>query len=149
MGEEMKKVEANLNETLAEKLESNLKYIEEENMKTQESIEKEAAECRILFDQQQNVQGGLNKTLETLKIKGEDLEALQGTLKVQLENIEKTSKDNSNPMEENVKQFEIRLESLTEKVNHFMQNVMVVRSLPQKVMHLQKKISDLEEKYKS
>eukprot|EP00092_Neocalanus_flemingeri_P085043 GFUD01106935.1.p1 GENE.GFUD01106935.1~~GFUD01106935.1.p1 ORF type:complete len:238 (-),score=74.55 GFUD01106935.1:29-742(-) len=45
--------------------------------------------------------------------------------------------------------FESRIDTLTKKVNHFVQNVMVVRSLPQKVMIMQKKLAEIEEKINS
>ena len=44
--------------------------------------------------------------------------------------------------------LESRVDSLTEKVNNFVQNVMTVRSLPQKVMDMQNKLNRLEEKIK-
>ena len=44
--------------------------------------------------------------------------------------------------------LESRVDSLTEKVNNFVQNVMIVRSLPQKVMDMQIKLNRLEEKSK-
>ena len=42
--------------------------------------------------------------------------------------------------------FESRIDTLTDKVNHFVQNVMVVRSLPQKVMVMQMKLAEMEKK---
>jgi type IV secretory pathway VirJ component len=44
--------------------------------------------------------------------------------------------------------LESRVDSLTEKVNNFVQNVMIVRSLPQKVMNIQNNLNRLEEKLK-
>ena len=44
--------------------------------------------------------------------------------------------------------LESRVDSLTEKVNNFVKNVMIVRSLPQKVMEMQKKLYRLEQNIK-
>ena len=45
--------------------------------------------------------------------------------------------------------LESHLDTLTEKVNHFVQNMMVVRSLPQKVMIMQRKLAELDQKIES
>ena len=45
--------------------------------------------------------------------------------------------------------LESRVDSLTEKVNNFVQNVMIVRSLPQKVMFMQKRLKKIEQNIKS
>ena len=46
---------------------------------------------------------------------------------------------------ENLSVLESRVDSLTEKLNNFVQNVMIVRSLPPKVMNMQKKPNRLEQ----
>ena len=46
----------------------------------------------------------------------------------------------------NVIDFDSSVDSLTEKVNNFVQNLMNLRSLPQKVMDMQKKLNKLESK---
>ena len=49
---------------------------------------------------------------------------------------------------EDLSVLESRVDSLTEKVNNFVQNVMIVRSLPLKVMNMQKKLNRLEQNIK-
>ena len=44
--------------------------------------------------------------------------------------------------------LEYRIDSLTEKVNNFVKNVMIVRSLPKKVMDIQKILNSLEQNIK-
>ena len=46
---------------------------------------------------------------------------------------------------EDLSVLETRVDSLTEKVNNFVQNIMIVRSLPLKVMNMQKKLNRLEQ----
>ena len=49
---------------------------------------------------------------------------------------------------QNLSDLESCVDSLTEKVNNFVKNVMIVRSLPQKVMEMQKKLNRLEQNIK-
>jgi type III secretory pathway component EscV len=94
-----------------------------------------------------NIMDSFEQRATKLGIENEEIE--KNISNLGQNNLSSSVFSNGNENVVKVTEFESRLDTLTEKVNHFVQNVMVVRSLPQKVMIMQRKLAELEQKIKS
>ena len=93
------------------------------------------------------------KTIETHGLTIKEIEENSKFLFNQVSELEKYadmngSRKNDRKYDARFIKLESHVDSLTEKVNNFVQNVMIVRSLPQKVMDIQNKLTKLENKMK-
>ena len=99
----------------------------------------------IYLDKMSNMMNSFEQRSTKLEIENEEIE--KNIANLGQNNLSRTqiSKEKAGTYID----LESHLDTLTEKVNHFVQNVMVVRSLPHKVMIMQRKLAELEQKIES
>ena len=140
-----------LEKKLTSKIDKSISLLEENVAKDHMALVRDVEDCtdyvEIITDNQKNV----THTLEMLEDKIRKVATANDELEKIITNLDLTSRlphDWSQEKDDDskVKGFESQLETLSEKVNHFVQNVMVMRSLPQKVMIMQRKLTALEKK---
>ena len=101
----------------------------------------------IYLDKMSNMMNSFEQRATKLEIENKEREKSIAVLGQN--NLLSTQFSNENKNGAKFKDLESHIDTLTEKVNHFVQNVMVVRSLPQKVMIMQRKLAELEKKMES
>ena len=140
-----------LEKDFTSKIDKSISLLEENYANDHMALVSDVEDCTDYVETIRDNQENVTHTLEILEDKVTKVKAENDELEKIIANLDLTSRvphDWSEEKDHNIKMkgLESQLETLSEKVNHFVQKVMAMKSLPQKVMIMQRKLATLEKK---